>query len=63
MPELVLEADELVDLVGMDEPLLRLPLGAAAFDRIRARLATRLADLDAVEPLGRHTDFASEPAS
>ena len=56
-------AQAVVDLVGMDEPPLRLPLGAAAFDRIRAQLATRLADLDAVEPLGRDTDFASEPAS
>jgi hypothetical protein len=41
---------------------VRLPFGAAAFDRIRARLSTRLADLDAVEPLGRNTDFAAEPA-
>ena len=52
-----------VDLVGMDQPPLRFRLGAAAFDRIRAQLTTRLADLDAVEPLGRDTDFASEPAS
>src|SRR4051794_23711850 len=53
-------AQAVVDLVGMDEPPLRLPLGAAAFDRMRARLSTRLADLDAVEPLGRDTDFAPE---
>jgi NAD(P)-dependent dehydrogenase (short-subunit alcohol dehydrogenase family) len=55
-------AQAIVDLVGLDDPPVRLPLGAAAFDRIRARLGTRLADLDAVEPLGRDTDFASEPA-
>ncbi|MDT7745974.1 MAG: hypothetical protein QOE59_5052 [Actinomycetota bacterium] len=55
-------AQAIVDLVGLDDPPVRLPLGAAAFDRIRARLSTRLADLDAVEPLGRDTDFASEPA-
>ena len=55
-------AQAVVDLVALDDPPLRLPLGAAAFDRIRATLSTRLADLDAVEPLGRDTDFATEPA-
>ena len=55
-------AQAVVDLVGMADPPLRLPLGAAAFDRIRERLTARLADLDAVEPFGRDTDFATEPA-
>ncbi len=55
-------ARAIVDLVGLDDPPLRLPLGAAAFDRIRERLTARLADLDAVEPLGRDTDFTSNSA-
>jgi NAD(P)-dependent dehydrogenase (short-subunit alcohol dehydrogenase family) len=50
-------AQAVVDLVGLEDPPLRLPLGGAAFDRLRARLGARLADLDAVEPLGRDTDF------
>ena len=46
-------------MVGLDDPPLRLPLGAAAFDRIREQLTGRLAELDAVEALGRDTDFDS----
>ncbi|QNS02820.1 oxidoreductase [Streptomyces xanthii] len=41
----------------MDDPPLRLPLGANAVDRIRERFGERLRELDAVEPLGRPTDF------
>jgi NAD(P)-dependent dehydrogenase (short-subunit alcohol dehydrogenase family) len=54
-------AQAIVDLVDSDDPPLRLPLGAAAFDRIRERLTARAADLDAVDPLGRHTDFTPDP--
>jgi NAD(P)-dependent dehydrogenase (short-subunit alcohol dehydrogenase family) len=54
-------AQAIVDLVDSDDPPLRLPLGAASFDRIRERLRARAADLDVVEPLGRHTDFATDP--
>jgi NAD(P)-dependent dehydrogenase (short-subunit alcohol dehydrogenase family) len=50
-------ARAIVDVVGLDDPPLRLPLGAAAFDRIRDQLTGRLAKLDAVEALGRDTDF------
>ncbi|MFI7008222.1 oxidoreductase [Streptomyces sp. NPDC050145] len=41
----------------MDDPPLRLPLGANAVDRIRERFGERLRELDAAEPLGRPTDF------
>jgi NAD(P)-dependent dehydrogenase (short-subunit alcohol dehydrogenase family) len=53
-------AAAIVELVGLDDPPLRLPLGAASFDRMRERFTARLADLDAVEPLGRPTDFTGE---
>lgn len=52
-------AEAIITLVGMPDPPLRLPLGAPAFDRIRARLTERLTDLDDVEAWGRATDFAS----
>lgn len=56
-------ARAIVDAVELDEPPLRLPLGAAAFDRIRERLTHRLAELDAVEALGRDTDFSPAVAN
>jgi NAD(P)-dependent dehydrogenase (short-subunit alcohol dehydrogenase family) len=55
-------AQAIVAVVGLDDPPLRLPLGAAAFDRIREQLSGRLAELDAVEALGRDTDFADGTA-
>jgi NAD(P)-dependent dehydrogenase (short-subunit alcohol dehydrogenase family) len=50
-------AQAVVAVVGLDRPPLRLPLGGAAFDRIRDQLTRRLAELDDVEALGRNTDF------
>jgi NAD(P)-dependent dehydrogenase (short-subunit alcohol dehydrogenase family) len=50
-------ARAIIEVVGWDDPPLRLPLGAEAFARIRDRLAARLAELDAVEPVGRPTAF------
>ncbi|AKU16390.1 SDR family NAD(P)-dependent oxidoreductase [Luteipulveratus mongoliensis] len=41
---------------GTDVPL-RLPLGPESFDGIRARLQSRLSELDAVEPIGRDTSY------
>lgn len=52
-------AEAIITLVGMPDPPLRLPLGAPAFDRIRARLTERLTELEDVEAWGRATDFAS----
>jgi NAD(P)-dependent dehydrogenase (short-subunit alcohol dehydrogenase family) len=51
-------AHAIITATRMDNPPLRLPLGANAIDRIRERLQNRLAQLDATEPLGRPTDFA-----
>lgn len=56
-------AEVIVALVGLADPPLRLPLGAAAFDRIRTQLTARLNELDQVEALGRDTDFAPEPVT
>ncbi|MEJ2887878.1 oxidoreductase [Actinomycetospora aeridis] len=50
-------AQIVVELAGLDDPPLRLPLGPNAFDTIRSTFAARLAELDAVEPLGRDADF------
>ena len=50
-------AEAILAVVGHPQPPLRLPLGAAAFDRIREHLRGRLAELDAWEHLGRDTDF------
>ncbi|MHC1560555.1 oxidoreductase [Actinomycetospora sp. C-140] len=50
-------AHAVVDVAAMDDPPLRLPLGANAFDTVRDTFHARLAELDAVEPLGRDTDF------
>jgi NAD(P)-dependent dehydrogenase (short-subunit alcohol dehydrogenase family) len=50
-------AQAVVAVVGLDHPPLRLPLGGAAFDRIRDQLTRRLAELDVVETLGRDTGF------
>nr|WP_246231965.1 SDR family oxidoreductase [Nakamurella aerolata] len=50
-------AEVIVRLAQLPEPPLRLPLGPEAFDRIRAVLTQRLADLDGWEELGRHTSF------
>ncbi|MDX3230460.1 oxidoreductase [Streptomyces sp. ME19-01-6] len=51
-------ARAIITATHMDKPPLRLPLGANAVDRIRERLQQRLQEVDAVEPLGRPTDFA-----
>ena len=56
-------ARAVVDVAGMDAPPLPLPLGADAFDTVRATLRARLAELDAVEPLGRDTDFPAATAT
>jgi NAD(P)-dependent dehydrogenase (short-subunit alcohol dehydrogenase family) len=50
-------ARAVVAVADLPDPPLRLPLGAAACDGIRARLQARLVELDAVEALGRDTDF------
>lgn len=50
-------ARAIITATRMDRPPLRLPLGANAIDRIRERLHQRLLDVDAVEDLGRPTDF------
>ncbi|GAA0943902.1 hypothetical protein [Nonomuraea longicatena] len=55
-------AQAVVEVVGMDAPPLRLPLGPETFDRLRERLGARLRELDEVEPIGRPTDFTSAPA-
>jgi NAD(P)-dependent dehydrogenase (short-subunit alcohol dehydrogenase family) len=56
-------ARAVLDVTELDDPPLRLPLGPSAFDSIRATLNARLAELDAVEELGRHTDFPAETVS
>jgi NAD(P)-dependent dehydrogenase (short-subunit alcohol dehydrogenase family) len=50
-------ARAVITATRMDDPPLRLPLGANAVDRIRERLQQRLREVDTVEPLGRPTDF------
>jgi NAD(P)-dependent dehydrogenase (short-subunit alcohol dehydrogenase family) len=50
-------ARAIVTATRMEKPPLRLPLGANAIDRIRERLGLRLEEVDAVEALGRPTDF------
>lgn len=52
-----------VDVADLADPPLRLPLGPSAFDSIRQTLAARRAELDAVEPLGRDTDFPAAPVA
>lgn len=47
----------ILGLPSLEDPPLRLPLGPESFDRIRATLTQRLEDLDALEPLGRHTSY------
>lgn len=47
----------ILHIADMVDPPLRVPLGPQAFDRIRAALSTRLADLDALEPLARDTSY------
>jgi NAD(P)-dependent dehydrogenase (short-subunit alcohol dehydrogenase family) len=54
-------AQAVVGVVDLDDPPLRLPLGASAFDSVRETLHRRLAEIDAVEHLGRPTDYP--PAS
>jgi NAD(P)-dependent dehydrogenase (short-subunit alcohol dehydrogenase family) len=56
-------AQAVVAVADMADPPLRLPLGANAFDTVRATLRARLEELDAVEALGRDTDFPSEAAT
>jgi len=50
-------AQAIVAAVGLDDPPLRLPLGADAFSEIRAYLRTRLTELDTTELIGADTDF------
>jgi len=50
-------AQAIIAAVGLDDPPLRLPLGADAFSEIRAYLQTRLAELDATELIGADTGF------
>jgi len=50
-------AEAIIAAVGLDDPPLRLPLGADAFREIRAYLRTRLTELDATELIGADTDF------
>ncbi|MEU1147309.1 oxidoreductase [Streptomyces sp. NPDC005863] len=50
-------AEAIVAAVGLDEPPLRLPLGAEAFGWIRAHFQSRIEELDAVEELGADTAF------
>ncbi|QNS09342.1 oxidoreductase [Streptomyces xanthii] len=50
-------ARAIITATQMDQPPLRLPLGANAIDRIRERLQQRLHEVDAIEPLGRPTDY------
>ncbi|MFE0171661.1 oxidoreductase [Streptomyces sp. NPDC059002] len=50
-------AAAIVAAVGLDEPPLRLPLGAEAFDWIRAHFLSRIEELDQVKDLGSDTAF------
>jgi NAD(P)-dependent dehydrogenase (short-subunit alcohol dehydrogenase family) len=50
-------AEAIIAAVGLDNPPLRLPLGAEAFVWIRTRLQSRLEELDAAEPIGADTAF------
>ena len=50
-------AQAIIAAVGLDDPPLRLPLGADAFSEIRAYLQTRLTELDAAELIGVDTGF------
>ncbi|MBO0656793.1 SDR family NAD(P)-dependent oxidoreductase [Streptomyces triculaminicus] len=50
-------AEAIIAAVGLEEPPLRLPLGAEAFAWIRAHLRARLEQLDAVEEIGADTAF------
>jgi NAD(P)-dependent dehydrogenase (short-subunit alcohol dehydrogenase family) len=56
-------AAAIVATVDAPEAPLRLPLGAAAVRRIRAKLRAQLADLDAVEDLPLGADRVRPPAS
>ncbi|CAA9235002.1 MAG: 3-oxoacyl-[acyl-carrier protein] reductase [uncultured Actinomycetospora sp.] len=60
-PERAAQAVE--GVVDLDDPPLRLPLGASAFDSVRETLHRRLAEVDAVEHLGRPTDYPPSAAS
>jgi len=50
-------AQAIVAAVGLDDPPLRLPLGADAFSEIRTYLRARLTELDTTELIGADTDF------
>jgi NAD(P)-dependent dehydrogenase (short-subunit alcohol dehydrogenase family) len=50
-------AQAIITAVGLDDPPLRLPLGADAFSEIRAYLQTRLTELDSTELIGADTGF------
>ncbi|MEC3980805.1 oxidoreductase [Amycolatopsis sp. H20-H5] len=50
-------AEAIIAAVGLEDPPLRLPLGAEAFTWIRAHFQARLAELDAVEAIGADTAF------
>ncbi|WP_234347805.1 oxidoreductase [Streptomyces specialis] len=50
-------AEAIIEAVGLDEPPLRLPLGAEAFGWLRSYLRSRVDQLDGVEALGADTAF------
>jgi hypothetical protein len=47
----------IIAAVESDDPPMRLPLGADAFEDIRRYLQRRLAELGVLEPAGAGTDF------
>ena len=53
-------ARAMIDSVDRTPAPRRLTLGSAAFDRVRAALASRIAELDAQEVVARSTDFGPE---
>ena len=54
-------ARAMYELTRLPDPPLHLPLGAAAYDRARAKFTGLLAEIDAYESLGRPTDFEDAP--
>jgi hypothetical protein len=55
--EIPIAAPAIITAVNLDVPPLRLPLGAEAFDSLRAYLTSRLGELDAAEEIGADTAF------
>ncbi|MEJ2862463.1 oxidoreductase [Actinomycetospora flava] len=52
-------AQVVLAVADLADPPLRLPLGPNAFENVRQTYRARLAEVDAVEPLGSDTDFAA----